>query len=184
MAFPGYGAAPGGFPGAQQDPLYGYFAAVAGQDGQISADELQTCLTQSGISGSYKPFSLETCKLMIAMLDRDMSGTMGFNEFKELWQVLNGWKTTFASYDRDRSGMMEAPELQQAICSMGYNLSPQAMNIIMKRNSVHGRIAFDDFMSCCIRLRALTDHFRRRDTSQTGTAMFQYDDFIQVTMSV
>lgn len=168
----------------QQDPLYGYFAAVAGQDGQISAEELQQCLTQSGISGSYKPFNLETCRLMIAMLDRDMSGTMGFNEFKELSHVLNGWKTTFMSYDRDQSGTMEAHELQQAISSMGYNLSPQAMTIIMKRNSVQGRTAFDDFMSCCIRLRALTDHFRRRDTTQTGTAMFQYDDFIQVTMSV
>ncbi|KAF0032052.1 hypothetical protein F2P81_016607 [Scophthalmus maximus] len=53
----------------QQDPLYGYFSAVAGQDGQISADELQRCLTQSGISGSYQPFSLETCRLMINMLD-------------------------------------------------------------------------------------------------------------------
>ncbi|XP_076592692.1 sorcin isoform X1 [Chaetodon auriga] len=183
MAYPGYGAAPGGYPGAQ-DPLYGYFSAVAGQDGQISADELQRCLTQSGIAGSYKPFNLETCRLMISMLDRDMSGTMGFNEFKELWQILNGWKTTFASYDRDRSGTIEGPELQQAISAMGFNLSPQTMNVIMKRSSTNGRIAFDDFMSCCMRLRGLTDHFRRRDASQTGQAMFQYDDFIQVTMSL
>ncbi|MXQ80564.1 hypothetical protein E5288_WYG008870 [Bos mutus] len=51
-----YGGAPGGpaFPGQTQDPLYGYFAAVAGQDGQIDADELQRCLTQSGIAGGYK----------------------------------------------------------------------------------------------------------------------------------
>lgn len=183
MAFPGYGAGPGGAPGAQ-DPLYGYFAAVAGQDGQISADELQRCLTQSGIAGSYKPFCLETCKLMINMLDRDMSGSMGFAEFKDLWQALNGWKNTFASYDRDRSGTVEGPELQHAITTMGYNLSPQAMNIIMKRYSTHGRIAFDDFVSCCVRLRALTDNFRRRDTAHNGTAMFQYDDFVQVSMSL
>ncbi|XP_041648590.1 sorcin isoform X1 [Cheilinus undulatus] len=179
MAYPGYGAAPGA-----QDPLYGYFAAVAGQDGQISAEELQQCLTQSGISGSYKPFSLETCRLMISMLDRDMSGSMGFNEFKELSNVLNGWKQTFMSYDRDRSGTVEGPELQHALTSMGFNLSPQAMNIIMKRHSTHGRIAFDDFITCCIKIRALTDQFRRRDTSHTGQAMFHYDDFIQVTMSL
>ncbi|XP_028282389.1 sorcin-like [Parambassis ranga] len=180
MAYSGYGGAPG----MQQDPLFGYFSAVAGQDGQISADELQRCLTQSGISGSYQPFSLETCILMISMLDRDMSGTMGFNEFKELSQVLNAWRMTFASFDRDHSGTVEGPELQQAIASMGYHLSPQAMNCIMKRYSNGGRIRFDDFISCCVRLRALTDQFRRRDTSQTGNATFQYDDFIQVTMSV
>ncbi|XP_041842727.1 sorcin isoform X2 [Melanotaenia boesemani] len=183
MAFPGYGAPQGGFPG-MQDPLFGYFSAVAGQDGQISADELQRCLTHSGISGSYQPFSLDTCKLMISMLDRDMSGTMGFNEFKDLWQALNGWKATFASFDRDQSGTVEGPELQQAITTMGYHLSPQAMNSIMKRYSINGRIPFDEFVSCCVRLRALTDHFRRRDTSHSGNASFHYDDFIQVTMSV
>uniref|UniRef100_A0A669BLU6 Sorcin n=1 Tax=Oreochromis niloticus TaxID=8128 RepID=A0A669BLU6_ORENI len=156
MAFPGYGAGPGGFPGMQQDPLYGYFSAVAGQDGQISADELQRCLTQSGISGSYQPFSLETCRLMINMLDRDLSCTMGFNEFKDLWQALNGWRGTFASFDRDQSGTIEGHELQQAINSMGYNLSPQAMNCIMKRYSLNGRIPFDEFVSCAVRLRALT----------------------------
>ncbi|CAN9514369.1 unnamed protein product [Ophioblennius macclurei] len=187
MAYPGYGAGPGGFPGMQhqqQDPLFGYFSAVAGQDGQISPDELQRCLTQSGISGSYQPFSMDTCRLMINMLDRDMSGTMGFPEFKDLWQALNGWKNTFASFDRDHSGMVEGHELQQAIGSLGYNLSPQAMNCIMKRYSLNGRIPFDEFVACCVRLRALTDQFRRRDTAQNGSALFQYDDFIQVTMSI
>lgn len=183
MAFPGYGAGPGGV-AQQQDPLYGYFSAVAGQDGQISADELQRCLTHSGISGTYKPFSLDTCRLMIAMLDRDYSNSMGFNEFKDLWQALNGWKQTFLSYDRDRSGTVEANELQHAITSMGFNLSPQAMNIIMKRYSLGGRIVFDEFVSCCVKLRALTDQFQRRDTTRTGKATFQYDDFIQVTMSI
>lgn len=184
MAYPGYGGAPMGYPGGQQDPMYGYFASVAGQDGQISADELQRCLTSSGISGSYNPFNLETCRLMISMLDRDMSGTMGFNEFKELSGVLNGWKTTFMNYDRDRSGTVEPQEMQQALVHMGYNLSPQAFNCILKRYSNHGRIGFDDFVACCIKLRALTDNFRRRDTSGTGHANFAYDDFIQVTMSL
>ena len=62
------------------------------QDGQIDAEELQRCLTTSGIGGSYQPFSKETCRIMIAMLDRDYSGKMGFNEFKELWGALNQWK--------------------------------------------------------------------------------------------
>ena len=62
------------------------------QDGQIDSRELQSCLTNSGIAGTYQPFNLETCTLMINMLDRDFSGQMGFSEFKELWGVLNQWK--------------------------------------------------------------------------------------------
>nr|KAF6470339.1 sorcin [Molossus molossus] len=143
----GYGGAPGGptFPGQTQDPLYGYFASVAGQDGQIDADELQRCLTQSGIAGGYKPFNLETCRLMVSMLDRDLSGTMGFSEFKELWS---------------------------------------AVNSIAKRYSTNGKITFDDYIACCVKLRALTDNFRRRDTGQQGVVNFPYDDFIQCVMSI
>uniref|UniRef100_A0A2K6DFH3 EF-hand domain-containing protein n=1 Tax=Macaca nemestrina TaxID=9545 RepID=A0A2K6DFH3_MACNE len=73
MAYPGHPGAGGGyhpvkyggtprgpaFPRQIQDLLFGYFAAVAGQDGQIDADELQRCLTQSDIAGGYKPFNLE-----------------------------------------------------------------------------------------------------------------------------
>ena len=94
------------------DPLWGYFSAVAGVDQQIDPEELSRCLTSSGIAGSYKrmciciltnndtkdisvAFSKETCRIMISMLDRDRSGTMGFNEFKELWTVLNQWKVNY-----------------------------------------------------------------------------------------
>uniref|UniRef100_A0A8C7IR09 Sorcin n=2 Tax=Oncorhynchus TaxID=8016 RepID=A0A8C7IR09_ONCKI len=198
----GYGGAPagghppggpgfGGYPGQQQDPLYGYFAAVAGQDGHISAEELQQCLTQANFSGGYKPFNLETCRLMINMLDRDMSCTMGFNEFKELWTVLNGWKQHFMSIDRDQSGTVDPQEMHQAVTSMGYRLSPQAMNCIIKRFSSQGKITFDDYVACCVKLRTLTvylcmfatDLFRKRDQAGQGMATFPYDDFIQCTMS-
>ncbi|XP_047418678.1 sorcin [Sciurus carolinensis] len=182
----GYGGAPGGptFPGQTQDPLYGYFAAVAGQDGQIDADELQRCLTQSGIAGGYKSFNLETCRLMVSMLDRDRSGTMGFNEFKELWAVLNGWRQHFISFDSDRSGTVDPQELQKALTTMGFRLNPQTVNSIAKRYSTNGKITFDDYIACCVKLRALTDSFRRRDTSQQGMVNFSYDDFIQCVMTV
>ncbi|XP_075067954.1 sorcin [Mixophyes fleayi] len=180
----GYGGAPGGPAFQQQDPMYGYFAAIAGQDGQIDPEELQRCLTQAGMSGGYKPFNVETCRLMIAMLDRDMSGKMGFNEFKELGMVLNGWKQNFMAFDSDRSGMVDAMELQRALGTMGYRLSPQALSVIVRRYSTHGRISFDDYIACCVKLRALTDTFRRRDAAQQGIVSFQYDDFILSIMSI
>lgn len=44
---------------------------------------------------------------------------MGFNEFKELWAVLSGWKQHFMSIDRDASGTVDPQEMSQAISSMG-----------------------------------------------------------------
>ncbi|XP_023121910.1 grancalcin isoform X5 [Amphiprion ocellaris] len=187
----GYSPYGGGYPGsfgaqppAANDPMWGYFTAIAGQDGEIDAEELQRCLTQSGFSGSYTPFSMETCRIMIAMLDRDFTGKMGFNEFKELFTALNGWKQNFMMFDRDHSGTVEPHEMSQAITAMGYRVSPQALNAIIKRYNKGGRIFFDDYVACCVKLRALTDNFRRRDTMQQGSVTFQYDDFILCTMAI
>ncbi|KAM5279856.1 grancalcin [Ctenodactylus gundi] len=164
--------------------MWSYFTAVAGQDGGVDAEELQRCLTQSGISGTYSPFSLETCRIMIAMLDRDYTGKMGFNEFKELWAALNAWKQNFMAVDQDRSGTVEHHELSQAIAVMGYRLSPQTLTAIVKRYSKNGRIFFDDYVACCVKLRALTDFFRRRDHLQQGFVNFIYQDFLQGTMTI
>ncbi|XP_029926431.1 grancalcin-like [Myripristis murdjan] len=180
----GYPANFGAQPPSANDPMWGYFTAIAGQDGEIDAEELQKCLTQSGFSGTYTPFSLETCRIMIAMLDRDFTGKMGFNEFKELFTALNGWKQNFMMFDQDRSGSVEPHEMSQAINAMGYRVSPQALNGIIKRYSKGGRIFFDDYVACSVKLRALTDNFRRRDTMQQGTVNFAYDDFILCTMAI
>ncbi|KAM4537760.1 sorcin-like [Fundulus diaphanus] len=183
----GGGGYPGGFgapPPAANDPMWGYFTAIAGQDGEVDAEELQRCLTQAGFTGSYNPFSLETCRIMIAMLDRDLTGKMGFNEFKELFAALNGWKQNFMMFDQDRSGTVEPHEMSQAISAMGHRISPQALNAIIKRYNKGGRIYFDDYVACCVKLRTLTENFRRRDTMQQGSVTFQYDDFILCTMSI
>lgn len=186
----GYAPYGGGYPGTfgapppANDPMWGYFTAIAGQDGEVDAEELQRCLTQSGFTGGYSPFSLDTCRIMIAMLDRDYTGKMGFSEFKELFTALNGWKQNFMMFDQDRSGTVEAHEMSQAINAMGYRVSPQALNAIIKRYNKRGRIFFDDYVACCVRLRALTDNFRRRDTMQQGSVTFQYDDFILCTMAI
>ncbi|KAL4617156.1 sorcin isoform X2 [Arapaima gigas] len=191
MSFPGYGGAPGGiggyggapgapgfggFPGQPQDPLMGYFTAVAGQDGQISAEELQTCLSQANFSGGYKRECGTEPSGTLTTPQRDSSHMMGFNEFKELWSVLHAWKQHFMAIDRDQSGTVDPQEMHQAISSMGFRLSPQAMNGMILRYSTQGKITFDDYVACCVKLRTLTELFRRRDQGQQGMAMFTYDD--------
>lgn len=37
-------------------------------------------------------FSKDVCRSMIAMLDADRSGKLGFEEFKILWENIRNWK--------------------------------------------------------------------------------------------
>ncbi|CAD7678173.1 unnamed protein product [Nyctereutes procyonoides] len=148
--YPGrYGGALGGptFSRQTQDLLYSYFAAGAVQDGQAETDELQRCLTPEG----YKPFNLETCWLMISMLGTDMSGTMGFNEFKELWAVLKGWTQHFISFDRDWSGTVDPQELQRALTTMGFRSDSFQRWDTAQQGAVN--FPYDDFIQCVFKPR-------------------------------
>lgn len=59
-------------------------------------------------------------------------------------------------YDSDRSGTVEPNEFTQALTSFGYRLQPQTVNVLCWRFSDNGRIGFDDFVACCVKIRALT----------------------------
>ncbi|MXQ87942.1 hypothetical protein E5288_WYG008812 [Bos mutus] len=135
MAYPGYGGGFGnfgnplgqpGYPGhpaypgsiSTGDPMWKCFLAIAGQDGEVDAEELQKCLTQSGISGTYSREIFFFPSVEIAL------GNSLSNFFPSLF--------------------------------LGYRLSPQTVTTIVKRYSKNGRIFFDDYVACCVKLRALT----------------------------
>lgn len=37
-------------------------------------------------------FSKDICRSMVAMLDKDHSGKLGFEEFKSLWNDIRNWR--------------------------------------------------------------------------------------------
>lgn len=46
-----------------------------------------------------RTFSKEACRSMVAMLDTDRSGKLGFEEFKVLWTDIRDWKVNFYNYN-------------------------------------------------------------------------------------
>ena len=116
----------GGGYGQQQDPVRGWFMSVdQDRSGQISAIELQQAL----VNGNFSKFSEETCKMMISMFDQNKSGTIDINEFGQLFNFVNQWRGVFQGFDRDRSGAIESAEFSQALNQLGFNLSPNLINV-------------------------------------------------------
>lgn len=171
----------------QNDPLWGWFCAVdTDRSGKIDEQELQKALTQSGIQPGGKTFSMETCQLCIRLLDANKNGTLDFNEFRELWNMLNQWKGHFTAMDRDRSGFIDEAELTRAVQSMGYRLSPQVIHVMALRysNNSNKRINFDAFVACCLRMRIFTNSFAALDIQRTGNIYIGYDQFMHIVMSI
>ena len=127
----GYGQGRPGGQGQGQDDIRSWFTSVdSDRSGQISPLELQQAL----VNGNMSKFSEETCKMMISMFDANKSGTIDMNEFGQLFSYVQQWRGIFMGFDRDRSGSIEAGEFTQALAQMGFNFSPQLVQVQISKN--------------------------------------------------
>ncbi|KAL1383959.1 hypothetical protein pipiens_013096 [Culex pipiens pipiens] len=128
-------------------------------------------------------FSKDACRSMVAMLDEDHSGKLGFLEFQKLLTEIARWKAVFKLYDRDQSGHLNPFELRAALQSAGYNLNNKILNSLMHRyGSREGEIWFDDFITCAVKIKTMIDIFKAKDINGTNVASFNMDEWIHKTI--
>ncbi|KAH7643221.1 Alpha-1 3/1 6-mannosyltransferase alg-2, variant 2 [Dermatophagoides farinae] len=152
------------------------------RSGQISANELQGALS----NGTWKPFNPETVRLMIAMFDKDKTGSINFEEFSHLWRYVTDWLNCFRSFDRDNSGNIDPSELRQALTTFGYRFTDSFLQILMKRYDREGKghVTFDDFIQLCVQLQSLTNAFRQFDTDMDGWIKISYEQFLTMVLNI
>lgn len=140
---------------------------------------------------------------MVAMSDTDVSGKLGFEEFKKLLLNIEKWKAVFKVYDETGCGRLPAFKLREALASAGYGLNNHIVSALGHRyGSRDGSIAFDDFIMCAVKIKTMigrlcpsaltaqtkflllfvSDIFRERDASGTGSATFNLDEWITRTV--
>ncbi|KAG5888431.1 hypothetical protein JTB14_020206 [Gonioctena quinquepunctata] len=131
----------------------------------------------------FDGFSKDICRSMVAMLDTDRSGKLGYQEFTNLWSSILQWKKAWRIYDIDKSGTFSGFELREALNTVGYRLNNRILNVLMHRYGTKiGHIHFDDFMMCAVKLKTMIDLFREKDTSETNTATFSMEDWLETTL--
>ncbi|KAK1224291.1 Small subunit processome complex component [Marasmius sp. AFHP31] len=162
--------------------------------GAITADELQKAL----INGDWTPFDLDTVKLLMSIFDVDRSGTIGFHEFEGLWKYIKDWQNVFRHFDRDRSGSIEGNELEQALTQFGYRLSPQLLDLVVKKyagsqpqpqpgyggGGAGGGISFDRFVRACVAIKQISETFGKLDSDRDGWIQINYEQFMQAVLSL
>ena len=102
-----------------------------------------------------RDFSLEACRSMLSMVDRDRNGKLDYDEFRELWRTVMEWKNNFGAYDKDNSGDMSAIELRDALSKLGFKLSTPALSsIALRYANKHGGVSMDDYIQICCRVKS------------------------------
>ncbi|XP_063300617.1 peflin isoform X2 [Pelobates fuscus] len=177
----GQGPSSGNIPPGVDPEAYTWFQTVdADRSGNITFKELKQAL----VNTNWSAFNDETCVMMINMFDKTGTGRMDVFGFSALWRFIQQWKSMFQQYDRDQSGSINHNELYQALSQMGYNLSPQFVQMLMSRyaqRSANPTLQLDRFIQVCIQLQSMTEAFREKDTSRSGTARLSYEDFLTMT---
>ncbi|KAE8624464.1 hypothetical protein XENTR_v10005950 [Xenopus tropicalis] len=179
----GQGAPTGNIPPGVDPEAFSWFQTVdSDHSGYISLKELKQALVNS----NWSSFNDETCMMMMNMFDKSNSGRIDLFGFSALWRFIQQWRNLFQQYDRDRSGSINQGELHQALCQMGYQLSPQFVQLVMSRyaqRSVQPGLQLDRFIQICTQLQSMTQAFREKDTGLSGNAKLSYEDFLTMTTS-
>ncbi|KAK7267334.1 hypothetical protein RIF29_20003 [Crotalaria pallida] len=152
---------------------------VADQDGSGLIDDKEL---QRALSSYNQSFSLRTVHLLMYHFTNTNIKKIGPKEFTSLFYSLQNWRGIFERFDKDRSGKIDSTELRDALLSLGYAVSPLVLDLLVSKFDKTGgkskAVEYDNFIECCLTVKGLTDKFKEKDTSYTGSATFSYESFM------
>ncbi|OCT68135.1 calpain small subunit 1 [Xenopus laevis] len=162
------------------------FNQLAGDDMEVSATELMGILNK--VVARHQDlktdgFSVDSCRSMVAVMDSDSTGKLGFEEFKYLWDNVKKWQGVYKRYDTDRSGTIGRNELAGAFTAAGFQLNGQLYDMIIRRYSDEkGDMDFDNYICCLVRLDAMFRAFKTLDKDGDGQIKVTIQEWLQLTM--
>ncbi|CAK6951724.1 calpain-2 catalytic subunit-like [Scomber scombrus] len=155
------------------DPHFKHlFKQIAGNDMEVSAFELMKILNNVVSHRSdlkTDGFSLETCRLIISLLDKDESAHLGLMEFHMLWNKIQKYLEIFKKHDNDNSGTMSSHEMRGAATEAGFKVNAAVLQAIVSRYAdTQYAIDFDSFVGCLIKVEMLFKMFKSLESDDSG----------------
>ncbi|ODM97216.1 Calpain-B [Orchesella cincta] len=163
-----------------------FFKTVAGDDNEIDWSELKEVLDMAMKRDSntkylaefdFAGFTRDTCRSMVALMDVDMSGKLGLDEFIQLWKSVRTWKLRLPELVRAEAGAHFRWLQRQQQHTPGAGAQ-------VRRHS--GQIYFDDFIMCAVKLKAMIEIFRERQSADENpdekTATFTLEEWVNKTL--
>uniref|UniRef100_A0A665VTZ9 Calpain 1, (mu/I) large subunit a n=1 Tax=Echeneis naucrates TaxID=173247 RepID=A0A665VTZ9_ECHNA len=114
-------------------------------------------------------FSVESCRTMVNLMDKDGSARLGLVEFQILWNKIRNWLVRMSQiFDLDKSGAMSSYEMRLAVEGAGFKLNNRLHQVLVARYAENEMIDFDNFICCLVKLEAMFRSFKQFDKEGSG----------------
>ncbi|KAM9297020.1 calpain small subunit 2-like, partial [Gastrophryne carolinensis] len=162
------------------------FRQLAGEDMEVSPAELQNVLNK--VVAKHQDlttdgFSIDTCRSMVAVMDSDGTGKLGFQEFKYLWNNIKKWQCIYKQHDAARAGRIPASDMPAAVQAAGFQLNEPLQQLLVRRYAdPDGYVNFDSFISAMVRMDCMFRAFHALDRDGNGEVQVRLPDWLKLTV--
>lgn len=164
----------------------GLFTKLAGEDMEISAFEMRTILNKivsKRTDIKTDGFSLDTCRIMVNLMDESGNGKLGLAEFATLWKKIQKYLIIYKKNDMDGSGCMSTPEMRMALKETGFSLNDSIHQLLAARfGEADMTIDFDNFVACVMRLEMMFKVFKKIDIDNSGFIELNFTQWLMFAM--
>ncbi|CAI9563920.1 unnamed protein product [Staurois parvus] len=162
------------------------FRQLAGEDMEVDPAELQNVLNK--VVAKHQDlktdgFSIDTCRSMVAVMDSDGTGKLGFEEFKYLWNNIKKWQCIYKQFDTEKTGYIPAASMPAAIQAAGFQLNEQLHQLLVRRYADdRGNVNFDSFISSLVRMDCMFRAFKALDREGNGQIQIRLPEWMKMTI--
>ncbi|KAI4469403.1 calpain [Holotrichia oblita] len=161
------------------------FLQLADEHRTVNAFELQelldACLPNDYIKSCA---SIEVCRQVVLTLDTTGTGRLQFSDFKDLMCSLKYWQTAFKSHTKEKTGILKAERLRDALLEVGFQLSSDVLAILILRYMrKDGTLRFGDFVSAILHLTVSFSIFESKDPLQNGNIKLSLAEWLKSSLT-
>ena len=148
--------------------------------------------------------SIEVCRQVVVALDKEKTsiGRLGYPEFKDLIVSLKLWQSVFRTHSKEKTGVLRAERLRDALLEVGFRLSGEIMSILILRYMrKDGTLRFGDFVAIILNLTvafctylhylnlkyflislSISALFERKDSTRNGVVKINMSEVIKLSL--